>query len=368
MLGFDVRAARIVWTTAVLLLLFYAVFLASTTIVVIVFAVFFSYLLFPLIQLGERWRPARLPRPALIAFVFLVVLAVATTVVVLFGSQVETEAIALSQNLPSQISAQNVTDRIPLPSFAEPMRARIMEFVRTQLAAGTDQAMPLARKFGEGLVHAASNLIYVVLIPILSFLLIIEAPRIRRGFLSWLGESNKRLWGGIIKELDVLLAKYVRALLLLASATFIAYSIGFYFLDVPYALLLAGLSALLEFIPFAGPLGAIVVTLVVAMFSGHEHLLWLAAFFGAYRLFQDYVINPYLMSEGVEVSPLLVIVGLLAGDQLAGVVGIFLSVPVMAALKIIVARLLEAKRRKARRERDRRAPVEIVNIVTRPPG
>ncbi|MGI4847478.1 MAG: AI-2E family transporter [Janthinobacterium lividum] len=353
MLGFDVRAAKIVWTTALLLLLFYAVYLASTTIVVVVFAIFFSYLLFPLIELAERHRPAKVPRAASIGAVFLVVLAVVVTVIVLFGSQIETEAVALSQTLPTQISAQNVADKIPLPGFAEPMRARIMEFVRTQIAAGTDQAMPLARKFGEGVMHAAGNLIYVVLIPILSFLLILEAPRMRRGAMSWLGDANKRLWGGIIKQLDVLLSKYVRALLLLALATFVAYSIAFYFLNVPYALLLAGMSALLEFIPFAGPLGAIVVTLVVAVFSGHEHLLWLAAFFLAYRLFQDYVINPYLMSEGVEVSPLLVIIGLLAGDQLGGVVGIFLSVPVMAALKIIVGRVVDAKRRAARAAREK---------------
>ena len=67
-------------------------------------------------------------------------------------------------------------------------------------------------------------------------------------------------------------------------------------------------------------------------------MFWLIGFIAAYRLFQDYVVNPYLMSEGVEVSPLMVIVGLLAGDQLGGVVGIFLSVPVMAAIKIVFVR------------------------------
>jgi len=62
-----------------------------------------------------------------------------------------------------------------------------------------------------------------------------------------------------------------------------------------------------------------------------------------YRLFQDYVLNPYLMSEGVKVSPLLVIVGLLAGEQLGGVAGIFLSVPVIAALKIVLSRAWAAQ-------------------------
>jgi predicted PurR-regulated permease PerM len=343
MLGFDVRAAKVVWTTALLLLLFYAIFLSSTTIVVVIFAIFFSYVIYPLVELLERRFPKRAPRVLSIAVVFALVIAVAGTAVILFGAQVEEEAISLSQKLPSQINAQDMANKIPLPGFIEPARQRISDFVRTQVAAGTDQAMPLAKRVGEGVMHVASNLIYVVLIPILSFLLIMQAPQMRRDFLSELDYSNKNLWRGIIYDLDELLSKYVRALLLLSIATLCAYGIAFWLLGVPYALLLAGLSALLEFVPFAGPLGAIVVTLIVALLSGHEHMLWLICFFFAYRMFQDYVISPLLMSKGVEVSPLLVIVGILAGDQLAGVVGIFLSVPVMAAVKIVATRLATAR-------------------------
>lgn len=86
-----------------------------------------------------------------------------------------------------------------------------------------------------------------------------------------------------------------------------------------------------------------VATVTVAGFSGYPHLLWLIGFIVAYRLFQDYALNPYLMSEGVKVSPLLVIVGLLAGEQLGGVAGIFLSVPVIAALKIVLSRAWAAQ-------------------------
>jgi predicted PurR-regulated permease PerM len=368
MLGFEVRVAKIVWTTALMLLLFYAIYLASATIIVLVFAVFFSYLLFPLVELAERYKPKRVPRVVSLAVVFLFAIGIAAAVITVFGAQIQSEAVTLAQQLPAQINAQNVADRIPLPDFAEPARAKIMEFVRSQLAAGTDQAVPLAQKFGIGLMHTASNLIYVVLIPVLSFLMIKEAPTMRRELLSWLGRSNQRLWSGIIEDLDVLLSKYVRALLLLALATLVSYSIAFYLLNVPYALLLAGLSALLEFIPFAGPLGAIVITVVVAVFSGHEHMLWLIAFFVAYRLFQDYVINPYLMSEGVEVSPMLVIVGLLAGDQLGGVIGIFLSVPVMAALKIVAVRLMAARARAAAAAEATPVHVETdVTLVPAPP-
>jgi predicted PurR-regulated permease PerM len=193
----------------------------------------------------------------------------------------------------------------------------------------------------KGIIHAAGNLVYVALIPILSFLLIKDAPKIRAQALASLGTTdnkNRKLWTVIARDLHLLLAGYVRALLLLSLATFVIYSLVFSILGVPYALFLAGISALLEFIPFVGPLTSAGIVLGVSGLGGYTHLLWLAAFFVAYRIFQDYALAPYLMSEEVEVPPLLVILGLLAGEQLGGVAGLFLSVPVVAALKIILIR------------------------------
>jgi predicted PurR-regulated permease PerM len=345
MLGFDVRIGKIVWTILLIALLLFVVYAVSSTILVVVFAIFFSYLIYPLIELVERYRPRRIPRTVSIALVFIFVVIIVAIAGSLFGVQIQEQASHLAEQLPKLLNADNISDRIPLPTFMEPLRTHIVDFVRSQVETGTDsKVMPLARNVGVGVMQAASNLIYLVLIPVLSFLMIKEAPAIHAELLSWLGSSDRRLWSNIIDDLDVLLSRYVRALLLLSIATLIFYSIAFSLLGVPYALLLASIAAVLEFIPFAGPLGAAVIAILVAAFSGYDHLLWLAGFILAYRMFQDYVLNPYLMSEGVEVSPLLVIVGLLAGEQLGGVAGIFLSVPVMAALKIIFVRARAAQK------------------------
>ncbi|MCA1322908.1 AI-2E family transporter [Herbaspirillum sp. alder98] len=361
MLGFDLRIARIVWTVALVALLFFITYTVSSTLLVLVFAVFFSYLVYPLVEQMERVRPRRVPRTVSIAVVFALVLAIVAAVAAVFGSRIQEEALHLSEQLPSLLRSNDVVARIPLPGFAEPVRERILGFLRDQLASGTDQAMPLAKQFGVGIMHAASNLIYLVLVPIISFLLIKDAPAIRDEMLSWMNGGNRRLWNNIIKDLDVLLSRYVRALLFLSIATLVAYSVAFSLMGVPYAMLLAGLAAVLEFIPFAGPLAASAAALLVAGFSGYPHLLWLVGFIVAYRLFQDYVLNPYLMSEGVEVSPLMVILGLLAGDQLGGVAGIFLSVPVMAALKIIFTRASAARKaRRAAEEREAQAAADAL--------
>ncbi|MEV8470762.1 AI-2E family transporter [Ralstonia sp. UNC404CL21Col] len=343
MLGFDPRTGRIVWTVFLFALAVLIIYKIASVLLVTLFAVFFSYLLYPLIEQLERRMPRQAPRSVSISIVFILVVLVVIVAGSVFGVTVQEEAGRLADQLPKLLDTSTMADRLALPSFLEPLRARILEFLREQLSTTSDQATPLVRNIGLGVMHAASNLVYLVLIPIMSFLMINEAPSIHAALLSWIRSSDKRLWGNIIDDLDMLLSRYVRALLLLSLATLLFYSIAFYLLGVPYALLLATTAAVLEFIPFAGPLAAVVAIVTVAVFSGYPHLFGLIGFIVVYRLFQDYVLNPYLMSEGVKVSPLLVIVGLLAGEQLGGVAGIFLSVPVIAALKIVLSRAWAAQ-------------------------
>src|SRR5258707_4977250 len=96
-----------------------------------------------------------------------------------------------------------------------------------------------------------------------------------------------------------------------------------------------------------GPLTASVVILLAPGFSSYPHGWALAAFLGAYGIFQDYVLSPHLMSSGMELHPLLVIFGVFAGEQIAGIPGAFLSVPVMAVLRMIYARVERGRARKA---------------------
>jgi predicted PurR-regulated permease PerM len=103
--------------------------------------------------------------------------------------------------------------------------------------------------------------------------------------------------------------------------------------------LLAGFAALLEFIPAVGPFVGGLTIVTVTAFAGYPHVLALVVFLCVYRIFQDYVLNPHLMSAGVNIHPMLVLFGVLAGEQIAGIPGMFFSVPAMAALRLILLRL-----------------------------
>jgi predicted PurR-regulated permease PerM len=108
---------------------------------------------------------------------------------------------------------------------------------------------------------------------------------------------------------------------------------------VPYAVVLAAIGGTLEFLPLVGPVAAGITVVSVALFSGFEHPWLLALFIVIWRLVQDYVSSPLIMGRGVELHPALVIFGVLAGGELAGVAGMFLSVPAIAGLRVVWRRL-----------------------------
>jgi predicted PurR-regulated permease PerM len=150
------------------------------------------------------------------------------------------------------------------------------------------------------------------------------------------------MWEDIVADLHVLLGQFIRSLVILSLATLTAYAIVFTILGLPYSALVACFAALLEFIPVVGPITAAATIVVVAAVSGAS-LIVVLCFLAVYRLFQDYILSPRLMGAGIALHPLLVIFGALAGEELAGIPGLFLSVPVLAALRVGYVRLRKAR-------------------------
>jgi predicted PurR-regulated permease PerM len=177
----------------------------------------------------------------------------------------------------------------------------------------------------------------------LSFFFLKDGRLMREKIVDLMDEGPRRdLVQDVVKDMNVLLAQYMRALLVLSMFTLVFFSFYLSVTRVPYALLLAAIAAILEFIPMIGPFTAAVTILLVAAFSGYEHLLFILIFLGVYRLFQDYLLSPRLLSEGMELHPLLVMFGVFAGGELGGIPGSFLSVPILAMVRILYLRLEKA--------------------------
>jgi predicted PurR-regulated permease PerM len=79
--------------------------------------------------------------------------------------------------------------------------------------------------------------------------------------------------------------------------------------------------------------------------AGYPHIVWIVVFLVVWRILQDYVNMPWVLGSGIELHPLLVIFGILAGAEVGGVAGMFLSIPTMATVRILVRRAAGVRRR-----------------------
>jgi predicted PurR-regulated permease PerM len=336
MFGWDSRAAKAAWTVGLVALAFYAAYTVRKTLLIFVLALFLAYMIAPLVNLIERHKWRRVPRGASVFLAFALVIGALGLGAVLMAPAISEEAQKLTEQLPRLSEKSQLAERIPLPGWLEQYRGRISAFVQDNIKAGTTAALPFVKNVGGKALAIAGNAIFIVLIPILALIFVKDGPDIRDALLRELGswKSRDRV-SGILADLHDALGNYVRALGLLCLATLVAYGVFFSMTGVPYSILLAAIAAVLEIIPLMGPLAAAAIALFVAGVSGYEHLMWIAGFILVYRIFQDYVLSPLLMKGNIGIHPALVIFGLLAGEQLGGVAGIFLSIPVLAALIIL---------------------------------
>jgi predicted PurR-regulated permease PerM len=336
--GLDPRAARVTWTILVFVAglgLGYAVrrvlFLAALSL-------FFAYLLFPLVRLAERWVIQS--RPLAIALVYALVLAVLGGAGVAVGPRLATEVQSLAQTLPEMSKRiQNGEIVIGLLAHKGWESKQIREIDRL-VQSHMGEIVGYAQQATASALKWLAGAWVIVLIPVFAFFILKDVERFTSTAIWRLGHERRRgMWWGIAEDLHLLLGQYVRALVLLALITFVAWSAAFLAAGVPYALVLAGIGGALEVIPVIGPLTAGVVAIAVCLFAGYDHPWLLAAFILVWRGIQDYAINPLIMARGIDIHPALVIAGVLAGGEIAGVAGMFLSVPVIAAARIVARRL-----------------------------
>ena len=327
----DARAARVTWTVLVFAAALALLYELRKPILLFVFSLFFAYLIFPIVRMVERGIPRRGGRPLAIGVVYLLLLLALVAVGLSVGPRLTEEVTLLTAKAPQMsqqiASGQIITDVLQKRGWESgPVRQ-----VEGAVRAHAGQILGYVQGAVAAMLRWLAGAWVIVLVPVFAFFILkdaepaaaeidglIEAPR------------HRELWRDIAEDVHLLLAKYVRALILLSLITFVAWSAVFFLAGVLYPVGLAAIGGALEFLP---------IVVSVALFSGYAHPWLLVAFVLVWRSIQDYVSSPLVMGRGIELHPAVVIFGVIAGGEIGGPVGMFLSVPVLAALRIVWRRV-----------------------------
>lgn len=333
----DKRTASVLATILLFVAVGTFIYGAGRILIVFLLAILFAYLLEPLVSRLQLWAAAsRGSRSLAILEVYAILSLVIAITVFLAGPRIVDEGRTLAEALPGlfekfssgQIALQIGSKR----GWSDSTQIRLQEF----LASHSGAILGWVSSAGARVAAAAQSTIWIVLIPILAIFFLKDGRSFIENILAMVeGRQQRQFLAGITDDLNVMLAHYIRSQFTLAGLSLVAYMTVLSLLRVPYALALGSVAGVIEFIPVVGPALGAVAILGIAFLANYHHLVILATFLVVWRLVQDYVAAPRLMGHKLQLHPLAVIFAVLVGAEIGGVIGVYLSIPIAATLRIV---------------------------------
>ena len=311
----------------------------------IVLAVFFAYLISPLVETIRRpfENPSYdkyMPRAAAIGLAYLIVFLVLGIAITVLTPKLIEQGKQFSVNLPEYASSIQAKFNDLSKRYE---RYQIPETVQTQI---NEKAVAIVGTIGSEVTGFLINAVYyipwLILIPILAFFFLKDANLFRISLLRVFPSGNWRARvESVIHDINTTLAAYVRAQIISCVLIGTLCTTAFYIIGVNYALLLGILAGIFEFIPLIGPLTIALIVITVSLLESASSGLYVFIFLAVLRILQDYVFYPRIIREGIHLHPLAIILSVLAGEEIAGIPGVFLSVPIVALMTVLYKHVLE---------------------------
>lgn len=189
-----------------------------------------------------------------------------------------------------------------------------------------------------------SSIVGAVTVLVLSFYVLLEQNSLRQFLHQTIPSEHKEKIFDVIRKIGSKMGSWLRGQVALMFIIAIADGIALFFLGVPYALTLAVWGGLMEVVPYIGPWLGLVPALIIALtISPWKALFVLIAYLLIQQLEGQFLV-PKIMGKAVGLSPVIIILSLLSGAKIMGILGMFIAVPVAAALSVIILEWSELKR------------------------
>ena len=305
--------------------------LLGTALTPVILALVVSYLLWPLVGVLER---RGLPRPLAATLTILVAMFAATVLVMLLVPIVTTLLPLLRKQWPGMLDKFN---NVVTPWLAgwgvqvdtETAKEWILKSFDGNMEGLGTKLLSSARIGGSWLATIVG---FLVLVPVLAFYLLIDAEKVTACAWGLVPLKSRPTWSAFLGECDATLRGYLKGQISVMGAMALFY---------PLALMLTGLSlawpigvftGLAVFIPYLGYTTGLVLALMSAaiQFTGWHGVAEVAVVYALGQVLESFVLTPRLVGERIGLSPLAVILALLAFGEVFGFVGVLVALPVSA--------------------------------------
>jgi predicted PurR-regulated permease PerM len=326
----------------VILLLLISIYFLRTIYIPIFIAYFLAFLLNPIV----RWLERRgFGRVGPIFLILVVVFGLITAFALMMLPKIVVQLQLLFQRLP--LLMDFLSDRlgpISLRYLGYDVFTQWKDVLPTLIPATVaSPAVDLIESVLSGTVRALTAVLSVLLIPILTFYILKDYYVLNEKLLRLVPRRYLVDVKEVFRRLSIVLGGLIRGQFLVCILLAAYYSITLSGLGLELGLLLGILSGLMNLVPFVGPLASLGLTLFLAVLGGAQITLCMGIL-GVYlvaNLVDGAVLTPKIVGKQMGISPLVIILALLAGGELLGFLGILLALPVMAMVKVLGGYLTE---------------------------
>jgi predicted PurR-regulated permease PerM len=297
----------------------------------IVIAVFFAVALHPAVtwlvrtvSWCRRWLATLI--------VYVVAFAFLGGLIAVFVVPLAREGSQLADNMP-QLVADIRAGRGPVGNLAE--RFHALNYIQTHSAQIRSYVTQLGAPTLAVLRGAATGVAGVVTIFVLSYLMVLEAPKVVDGFLALFNERRAERIRRVSHDCAKTVTGYITGNLLISLICGLLTYAVLAIMGVPFAGLIALFVGIADLIPLVGATLGAIVGVVAAFTHSVTAGIVVVVFFVIYQQLENHLLQPLIFARTVRLNPLTVLLAILIAVELAGILGALLAIPVAGIIQII---------------------------------
>ncbi|BAV09758.1 Predicted PurR-regulated permease PerM [Filimonas lacunae] len=312
-----------------IVLIGFIMYVGHSILVPLAFASLFSIILMTPCDFLEKRKVPRTVAAALSVLLFIIIIGI---ILYFIFSQL----VSFQNDLPKlgvQLQGALVNLENSIQERFHISGAKMREFLNS---ASSQTLSHTSTVVGTTVSTLSSAVIYMVLIPIYTFLLLLYRGIITRFFIRSFQEEHSPAVRNIMGKTRHVIKSYIAGLIIEMIIVAIMNCTGFFILGVKYALMLGVIAALLNLIPYVGIFTACILSLLITFTTNSPAtVLGVAIVLVIVHIIDSNILLPRVVGSKVKINALVTIVGVLVGSAIWGIAGMFLAIPIMAILKVI---------------------------------
>lgn len=301
-----------------------------------ILAMVLAYILSPVVRYLQL---TGMKRVYAVSLLFAAIVAIAAGTVYLLAPKLVSEARHLKENAP-QYSASIKAAVSELQRSVEEKYPVVRErrYFDTALAKAQAFLQGEMTKVPSYLVSLFSVFSLLVLIPVLTFFILLGGKDVAESIFSVIPSRYIETSLSIFWEIDEVLGKFIRGQLIESTCVGVLSTAGLLVLGVDYALLIGMTAGFANMVPYLGPMAGAVPAVLIALikFQQAAIVMKIIVMFMIVQFIDNQIIQPIIMSQGVELNPAVIIFAVMAGAQVYGFIGMLLAVPVAAIINTTI--------------------------------